>query len=129
VTDVDFPRTARRILTLALVLTVAGSAYFFFAEALRGLLSFLFGAAVSIALLALLARTLLLLDVTGTEGGNTPKSTQLLLMLGQFAIFGAVYWVVNHYPVHINAVAFGFSVGIVAAMLEQGAGLLRGRQD
>lgn len=127
--DVDFPRTARRILTLALALTLAGAGYFFFTSALRGTLSFLFGAVVSIGLLALLARTLLLLDVTGHEGGNTPKSTQTLLMLGQFAIFGAVYWVVNRYPVHVNAVACGFSVGIVAAMVDQGARLLRGRED
>lgn len=128
-TDVDFPRTARRILLLALALTLVGAAYFYWAEAWRGLWSFLFGAAVSLGLLALLARTLLLLDVTGEGGGNTPKATQALLMLGQFAIFGSVYWVVNRFPVHINAVACGFSVGIVAAMLDQGARLLRGRND
>ena len=126
-TDVDFPRTARRILLVAAVLAVAGSVYFFATAAARGLASFAFGAAISIALLALLARTLLLLDVTGEAGGNTPKATQALLVLGQFAVFGAVWVAVDRFPLHVNATACGFAVGIVAATLEQGAGMLRGR--
>jgi hypothetical protein len=87
------------------------------------LLSFLFGAVISIALLALLARTLLLMDVTG-EGGNTPRATQALLVMGQVALFGAVYIAVERFPLHVNATAGGFAVGIVAATLEQGVSLL-----
>ena len=125
--DVDFPRTARRILVVAAGLTVAGAAYFFATAATRGVLSFLFGAVISIGLLALLARTLLLLDVTGQAGGNTPRATQTLLVLGQIALFGAVYLGVERFPLHVNATACGFSVGILAATLEQGVSLLRGR--
>ena len=125
-TDVDFPRTARRILLVAAVLALLGGVYFFVTASTRGLGSFAFGAVISIALLALLARTLLLLDVTG-EAGNTPKATQTLLVLGQFAVFGAVWVAVERFPLHVNATACGFAVGIVAATLEQGAGLLRGR--
>lgn len=121
--DVDFPRTARRILLVAAVLAVAGSVYFYATAAVNGLLSFAFGSVISIALLALLARTLLLLDVTG-EGGNTPRATQALLVMGQFALFGAVYVAVERFPIHVNATACGFAVGIVAATLEQGVSLL-----
>jgi hypothetical protein len=128
VTDVDFPRTARRILLLALALSGAGGVYFWWNAGAQGVASFLFGAIISLALLGLLARMLLLLDVTG-EGGNTPKSTQAFLVVSQFAMFGAVYWVVNSFAIHVNAMACGFSVGVVSAMLDQGWRILRGRQD
>jgi len=126
VNDVDFPRATRQMLAVAGVLTLTGGAYFFFTAGARALWSFLFGAVVSTLLLALLARTLLLLDVTG-EAGNTPKSTNALLAISQFAILGAVYVAVDRFPIHTNATAAGFGVAVLAATLQQGAALLKGR--
>jgi hypothetical protein len=112
---------------MAVLLTLAGGAYFFVSAGGRAFWSFLFGALVSTALLSLLARTLYLLDVTGESGGNAPKSTNALLAISQFAILGAVYVAVDRFPLHTNATAAGFGVAVLAATLQQAVSLLRGR--
>lgn len=121
----EYERSGRRMLLVATVLTVLG-AIGFSSSSQRDGLSFVFGAVTSIALLALLFRTLGLLDFTGQKG-NTAKSTQVLLAMGHVLVFGAVYGVLSRYEVSVNATAAGFSVGISAAILEQFQTLLRGK--
>lgn len=122
----EYERSGRRMLIVAGVLTVLGTAGFW-ASSQRDALSFLFGAVTSVALLALLFKTLGLLDFTGTAG-NSPKSTQVLLFIGHLLIFGGVYAILKNYEVSVNSTAAGFSVGISAALLEQFQTLLKGKQ-
>lgn len=122
----EYERSGRRMLLVAAVLTVLGAVGFSTSSARDGW-SFLFGAVTSVALLALLFRTLAVLDFTG-EKGNTARSTQVLLFMGHILVFGGVYAILNRYEVSVNATAAGFSVGISAAILEQFQTLLKGKQ-
>lgn len=123
--DVDFGRTTRQILAVCGALILAGGTGFLILAGVRPAVSFLFGAAVSVSLLGLLARTLALLDVTGTEGGNTSGGTKASLVAGQLLIFPVVGLVLSRFNVDVNAVAAGFGVAVLAATLQQGASLLR----
>lgn len=126
--DVDFSRTTRQILAVCAVLTLAGTAWFAFNGGTRPLASFLFGAVVSVSLLGMLARTLALLDVTGTESTNASGSTKASLFVGQLLMFPIVGLVLTRYEVDVNAAAAGFGVAVLGATLQQAFTLLVARK-